>query len=115
LGYVVNRAHHAEIGGTRPGSMPPAARRLVEEGVTIPPFVLIRDGIARWDALRNLLTTAPYPSRAVDENLADLRAQVAANQRGADLLCELAAAHGAMEVRSRMALLTARSERLLRA
>src|SRR5207249_9177040 len=79
IGYVANRAHHAEIGGARPGSMPPSATRLVEEGVVIPPTYLVRGGAARWDDMRKLLESPPYPSRAVEDNLADLRAAVAAN------------------------------------
>src|SRR5690606_1708629 len=55
LGYVASRAHHAEIGGSRPGSMPPAARTLLEEGVVIPPWKLIERGAARWDELASLL------------------------------------------------------------
>src|SRR4051794_34211248 len=49
LGYVASRAHHAEIGGSRPGSMPPGARRLIEEGVVIPPTHLAHHGELRWD------------------------------------------------------------------
>ena len=94
LGYVASRAHHAEIGGIRPGSMPPGARCLAEEGVVIPPTYLVRGGAARWEAIEALLSAPPYPSRAVAENLADLRAAVAANRRGAAGLAALAAAHG---------------------
>jgi 5-oxoprolinase (ATP-hydrolysing) len=94
LGYVANRAHHAEIGGTRPGSMPPSATSLAEEGVVIPPTHLVRGGQERWEMVRELLSTATYPSRAVEDNLADLRAQVAANHRGAQLLIALAIAEG---------------------
>jgi len=91
LGYVANRAHHAEIGGTRPGSMPPDARRLSEEGVVIAPRHLISAGSARWDELERLFQSAPHPSRAARDNLADLRAAVAANERGAAALRSLAA------------------------
>ncbi len=93
LGYVASRAHHAEIGGTRPGSMPPDARTLAEEGVVIAPRYLVRGGVADWSGMRALLgDRAPgtHPSRAVEENLVDLAAQVAANHRGAALLRELA-------------------------
>ncbi len=90
LGHVASRAHHAEIGGIRPGSMPPGASRLVEEGVVIPPFRLVEAGEARWPAMRQLLSAPPYPSRNVDENLADLAAAVAANQRGVRALAGLA-------------------------
>ncbi|CAN5692578.1 hydantoinase B/oxoprolinase family protein [soil metagenome] len=95
LGYVASRAHHAEIGGTRPGSMPPDARSLADEGVVIGPRYLLRRGRADWDGMRQLLSHPPkgqFPSRAVEENLVDLAAQVAANHRGAGLLRDLARA-----------------------
>jgi 5-oxoprolinase (ATP-hydrolysing) len=95
LGYVASRAHHAEIGGTRPGSMPPDARTLAEEGVVIPPMHLIRGGRADWDALRRVFGSAPYPTRNVEENLADLAAAVAANHHGAAALAALAQQRGA--------------------
>ena len=98
VGYVASRAHHAEIGGTRPGSMPPDARTLAEEGVVIPPTFLVRGGEARWEEMRRILTESPYPTRAVDENLADLAAAVAANHRGAELLASMAREHGSAAV-----------------
>jgi 5-oxoprolinase (ATP-hydrolysing) len=94
IGYVANRAHHAEIGGARPGSMPPAATTLAEEGVVIPPMHLVRDGVPLWDDVRRLLEGGRYPSRAVEDNLADLRAAVAANHAGAAALQALAKEHG---------------------
>ena len=115
LGYVASRAHHAEIGGTRPGSMPPDARTLAEEGVVIPPTYLVRGGEARWEELRGMLTGAPHPTRAIDENLADLAAAVAANHRGATLLAELAREHGAGAVAGYMRALTQRAEDGVRA
>ena len=102
LGYVANRAHHAEIGGRRPGSMPPDARSLAEEGVVIEPDYLVRAGEARWESMRRRLTEAPYPSRAPEENLADLAAAVAANRRGARVLLGLASSHGADRVKHYM-------------
>ena len=98
LGWVASRAHHAEIGGSRPGSMPPRATRLVEEGVVLEPQFVVRGGEPCWDDLRRKLLDAAYPSRAVDDNLADLRAAVAANHAGAAALRALAAAHGAETV-----------------
>lgn len=94
LGYVATRAHHAELGGIRPGSMPPAATRLVEEGVVIAPRRLVVSGRADWEAMEALLRGGEHPSRAVEENLADLAAAVAANQRGSCALSRLAATHG---------------------
>jgi 5-oxoprolinase (ATP-hydrolysing) len=115
LGYVASRAHHAEIGGIRPGSMPPGARRLVEEGVVLAPLHLARGGSFRWKMLRRLLLDAPYPTRAVEENLADLRAAVAANHRGAESLRHLAREHGRAAVAHYMAALKERAEERLRA
>ncbi|NIR50292.1 hydantoinase B/oxoprolinase family protein [candidate division KSB1 bacterium] len=94
LGYVANRAHHAEIGGVRPGSMPPFATQLAEEGVVIPPFHLIKAEKLNWQEMRRLLTEAPFPTRAIEDNLADLRAAVAANHRGTAALKQLAMMHG---------------------
>ena len=91
IGYVASRAHHAEIGGCQPGSMPPAARCLADEGVVIPPMRLVAGGVARWSAVQAVLEEADYPSRAVADNLADVRAAVAANQHGARAVVALAA------------------------
>lgn len=102
LGYVASRAHHAEIGGRRPGSMPPDATCLADEGVVIPPTHVVRDGEARWDAMREVLSSGPFPSRAVDDNLADLAAAVAANTAGLRALEGLAREHGRDTVRRYM-------------
>ncbi len=102
LGYVANRAHHAELGGSRPGSMPPAATCLAEEGVVIAPQHLVRADRADWRSIERLLLSGPYPSRAVTENLADLRAALAANRRGAEQLVALAGQHGAEVVLAQM-------------
>jgi 5-oxoprolinase (ATP-hydrolysing) len=114
LGYVASRAHHAEIGGSRPGSMPPDAATLAEEGVVIPPTYLIRAGEPRFDAIRALLESGPYPSRSSDENLADLDAALAAGRRGADALIALAARHGSETVWRQMDRLQRRAEQLVR-
>lgn len=95
LGYAACRAHHSEIGGTRPGSMPPNASSLAEEGVVIPPIHLIKAGRPQWDKIKAILSEAPYPSRAVEENIADLQAAVAANHQGAQALRKLAGTEGA--------------------
>lgn len=80
--FVVNRAHHAEIGGKKPGSMPADATTLEEEGVVISPTLLIRRGVEQWSTIERLLTTAVYPTRAREENLADLNAGLAALNHG---------------------------------
>ncbi|HEX6911179.1 MAG TPA: hydantoinase B/oxoprolinase family protein, partial [Longimicrobium sp.] len=110
IGYVASRAHHAEIGGTRPGSMPPAARTLAEEGVVIRPMHLVRGGEADWDGMRAVLAGGPHPTRNVDDNLADLAAAVAANHRGAELLRALAREHGPAAVAAYMDALKRRAE-----
>jgi 5-oxoprolinase (ATP-hydrolysing) len=93
--WVASRSHHSEIGGKTPGSMPPDANCLGEEGVLIDNFSLIaEDGSSRFEALRQILLAPPYPSRSPDENLADVAAQVAANRTGEQQLLGLVAEHG---------------------
>jgi 5-oxoprolinase (ATP-hydrolysing) len=82
LFHVASRGHHAEIGGLTPGSMPANSRDIREEGVLFDNWLLVENGNFRIDETRELLTSGPYPSRNPDTNLADLRAQVAANARG---------------------------------
>lgn len=89
--FTANRAHHAEIGGIAPGSMPPLSTSLAEEGVLIRNMRLVAAGESRFDELQRLLTKASYPSRNVAANLADLAAQVAANRQGAAELAALVA------------------------
>ncbi|MFI1867144.1 hydantoinase B/oxoprolinase family protein [Streptomyces jumonjinensis] len=79
---VASRGHHAEIGGITPGSMPAFSRTIEEEGVLFDNWLLVRDGRLREHETRELLTGAAYPSRAPDVNIADLRAQIAANEKG---------------------------------
>jgi 5-oxoprolinase (ATP-hydrolysing) len=107
LGYVINRAHHAEIGGRRPGSMPPDARNLAEEGVVIPPTYLMKDDVARWEELEKRFTEAPYPTRALQENLADINAALASLRAGSAALRALARRHGREKIHRYMALVKA--------
>lgn len=86
LFLVASRGHHAEIGGITPGSMPAFSRTVHEEGVLFDNWLLVRDGRLREDETRALLTGARYPSRDPDTNLADLRAQIAANEKGIEEL-----------------------------
>jgi 5-oxoprolinase (ATP-hydrolysing) len=87
--FTASRAHHAEIGGIVPGSLPPFSRNLAEEGVLIRNFKVLDGGVPHESELRELMTTAPYPTRSVNENLADITAQIAANNQGVGLLGEL--------------------------
>ncbi|MEL7833975.1 hydantoinase B/oxoprolinase family protein [Fodinibius sp. Rm-B-1B1-1] len=110
VGYAASRAHHAEIGGTAPGSMPPTATSLAEEGVVIPPMYVIKNGNERWDEIKNHLRNGEYPSRNVEENIADIRAAIAANQRGRNSLRLLCENYGFEEVHHYMAALTNHAE-----
>jgi 5-oxoprolinase (ATP-hydrolysing) len=80
---VASRGHHADIGGVAPGSMSPNARTIEEEGVYIENRKLVDQGRFLEDDIRGLLAGASFPARNIDENIADLKAQVAANERGA--------------------------------
>ena len=84
LFFVASRGHHAEIGGVTPGSMPATSHEIHEEGVLFDNWLLVEDGHLREEATRRLLLEAPFPSRNPEANLADLRAQIAANQKGVD-------------------------------
>ena len=98
LFWVASRSHHAEIGGKTPGSMPPDATCLAEEGVLIANLKLVNRGVPNFEQLKDLLCNNPWPSRNVDENLADIRAQIAANQSGSHDLLKLVGRHGAERV-----------------
>ena len=80
--FVGSRGHHADVGGTTPGSTPPHSHTLEEEGVVIDDFLLVSAGTFQEDAFRTLLGAARYPARSPDVNVADIKAQVAANERG---------------------------------
>ena len=82
LFYVGSRGHHADIGGTTPGSMPPFSTHIDEEGVRIVNFQLVERGRLREDELLALLASGPYPARNPQQNVADLKAQIAANEKG---------------------------------
>jgi 5-oxoprolinase (ATP-hydrolysing) len=82
LFYVGSRGHHADIGGTTPGSMPPFSTRIEEEGVQIDNFKLVDAGVLREQEMLALLASGTYPSRNPEQNLGDLKAQIAANEKG---------------------------------
>jgi len=92
--FVASRGHHADIGGITPGSMPPFSASIADEGVLIDNFKLIERGTLHEEALRRVLSTGAHPSRNPAQNLADLRAQIAANEKGVWELKAAVAQHG---------------------
>ena len=99
LFFTASRGHHADIGGIAPGSLSPNARTIMEEGISIETFRLIEDGRFRENEVRALLAAGPYPARNPDANIADLKAQAAANRCGAAELHRLVREFGIATVR----------------
>ncbi|BCH28909.1 5-oxoprolinase [Mesorhizobium sp. L-8-10] len=99
---TASRGHHADIGGKTPGSAPPDSRHIDEEGVLIDNFLLVDQGILREAETRNLLASGRYPCRNIDENMADLAAQIAANATGAQELTRIVGQFGLDVVRAYM-------------
>lgn len=99
---VASRGHHADIGGTTPGSAPPDSRHIDEEGVLIDNFLLVKQGDLQEKAARELLASGTYPCRNVDQNMADLAAQVAANATGVNELTKITRQFGLKAVHAYM-------------
>ncbi|MCE9604083.1 MAG: hydantoinase B/oxoprolinase family protein [Planctomycetia bacterium] len=114
LFFTASRAHHAEIGGIRPGSMPPFSKNLAEEGVLIRNFKLVDAGRSRFDELRALLTSGPFPTRHPADNLADIAAQTAADRQGARDLERLIERHSRPVVEAYMQHIRDAAERKMR-
>ncbi|MEV0374810.1 hydantoinase B/oxoprolinase family protein [Streptomyces sp. NPDC050636] len=102
LFLVASRGHHAEIGGITPGSMPAFSSTIQEEGILFDNWLLVRDGRLRERETRELLASGPFPSRAPDANIADLRAQIAANEKGIHELRRMTEQFGLDVVRAYM-------------
>ncbi|PND38782.1 5-oxoprolinase [Paucibacter aquatile] len=100
--YVASRGHHADIGGISPGSMPPFSTDIDQEGVLIDNFKLVEAGRLREAELLALLASGPHPSRNPQQNLADLRAQIAANEKGVQELQAMVAQYGRATVAAYM-------------
>ena len=94
LFYVGSRGHHADVGGITPGSVPPHSKSILDEGVLISNWRLVEAGRLRERETLELLSSGPWPSRNPQQNLSDLRAQVAANEKGAQELRKLVAHYG---------------------
>lgn len=99
---VASRGHHADIGGKTPGSAPPDSRRIEEEGVVIDNFMLVQQGRLRDTETRDLLASGQYPCRNIDQNMADLAAQIAANATGASELIRITKQFGQDTVQAYM-------------
>ena len=114
LFYLGSRGHHADIGGRTPGSSPPDSRRIEEEGVVIDNWLLVRQGRLREAATRRLLTSGAWPCRNVDQNMADLRAQIAANATGLRELRAMVGRYGLATVSAYMGHVQANAEESVR-
>lgn len=102
IGYVINRAHHAEIGGMTPGSMPAFATNLEQEGVIFRPTFIYKRGKPQWKRITQLLIQAPYPSRKPELNILDLKAGISALLTGEKQLKLLAENHGTPYLQKQM-------------
>jgi len=102
LFYVASRGHHADIGGITPGSMPPNSTSVEQEGVLLDNFQLVDRGQFCESELAQILTSGKYPVRNLTQNVADLQAQVAANERGAQELLRMAEHYGLKTIQAYM-------------
>ncbi len=102
IAYIAARGHQADIGGMTPGSMPPFSKRVEEEGVLIDNFLLVDEGRFRETELRALLASGAYPARNPEQNIADLKAQIAACVKGASELRALVRTYGRQTVHAYM-------------
>jgi 5-oxoprolinase (ATP-hydrolysing) len=114
LFYVASRGHQADIGGITPGSMPPYSTTVEEEGILLTHFQLVQKGEFQEQALRELLTSGDYPARNPDVNLADLQAQIAANEKGVQELHQMVSQYGLETVKTYMSYVQDNAEESVR-
>jgi len=100
--YVAARGHHADVGGVQPGSMPPFSKTIEDEGVLLDALPITRDGVFLEAEVRAALLSGPWPARAPDRNLADLKAQLAACRAGAEAVAAMIATYGEKTVSAYM-------------
>jgi N-methylhydantoinase B len=100
--YVASRGHQADIGGITPGSMPPHSTTVEEEGILFDNFLLVEQGNFREKQVREILLNHPYPARNPDQNIADFKAQIAANERGVQELRKMVSQYGLETVQAYM-------------
>lgn len=112
--YVASRGHQADIGGITPGSMPPHSTTVEEEGILFDNFLLVERGTFREIAVRELLLNHSYPTRNPDQNIADFKAQIAANERGVQELRKMVAQYGLNTVQAYMKFVQNNAEEAVR-
>ncbi|MEJ6482574.1 hydantoinase B/oxoprolinase family protein [Nostoc punctiforme UO1] len=110
LFFVASRGHQADIGGITPGSMPPHSTTVEEEGILFDNFLLVEDGSFRETAVRQHLANHIYPARNPDQNIADFKAQIAANKRGGQELYKMISQYGIETVKAYMKFVQANAE-----
>lgn len=92
--YVASRGHHADIGGNTPGSMPSDSTNINQEGILFTNFHLVKAGVFQQQAYMDALTQSPYPARNPQQNIGDVQAQIAANQKGVTEIAKMVELHG---------------------
>ncbi|MBS0255411.1 MAG: hydantoinase B/oxoprolinase family protein [Proteobacteria bacterium] len=113
--FVAARGHHADIGGTSPGSMPPDSQTIADEGVLLDNVLVVEGGRFLEEQLAARLASGPWPARNIPQNLADMKAQIAACAKGAGELRRIAGEHGAAVVAAYMGHLQDHAEAAVRA
>lgn len=114
LFYLASRGHHADIGGITPGSMPPNSTNIEQEGILFDNFRVIHQGNFQEIELLNYLSSNPYPARNPDQNIADLQAQIAANERGVQELQKMVQHYGLETVQTYMGFVQDNAEESVR-
>lgn len=114
LFYVASRGHQADIGGITPGSMPPHSTTVEAEGILFDNFLLVEQGNFQEIQIRNVLLNNPYPARNPNQNIADFKAQIAANERGVQELRKMVAQYGLETVQAYMQFVQANAEESVR-
>lgn len=114
LFYVASRGHHADIGGISPGSMPPNSKTVEQEGVLIDNFLLVDKGCFQEQKFWEILTGGAYPARNPHQNLADIKSQIAANERGVQELYKIVEQYGIATVHAYMGFVQDNAEESVR-
>lgn len=114
LFYVASRAHHEDVGGILPGSMPSYSKSILEEGIVIDCLKLVKAGEFQFDHIEAVFSAQAHPARNIEQNIADLKAQVAANHCGVLELKKLVEEHGLVVVHNYMAFIQDSAEEAIR-